>query len=881
VGHLLSRGKTHFDRIEEFLNGMIDSLFLTDPLLFINDSESLKTIKTIVRKVFKVGTYNLVSLVDMWKSFTAWAVVQACDYEVEEVQRPENNIFWRLLDISRISLIIYDNETQKDLVDLAHLTSTRQMPYMGSATERKSIDAFIKVITDSIGFDECYNRNLYQTAIQIGKRCRALNSDRRLPATTAHVSVTSSGDYSFSITDGGQAQACRSALIFHLDRIPDEDREEDTPFGKAVLKAGIPAWQTVFVPEDDIDLGSPARYLESYSPNKDGVPQSFGLDSRTGKQLLYAAWKDYLEYKDEPIPCRAEVIPEMGNKARMVTITPYWVNVLMAPLSHTLINAMRFHPYVYSSFTRQDQCWEAVKQIHGLDRTQWFLSSDLKDATNRQEFQYSRTLISGFMTGYGIKSNQYTDLVLSMIRSRLVEFPDRPSVITSRSVMMGEAIAKPSLTLNNLVNEELSYRRYLGESLIKDWSKIPQMPWRKVHIGGDDHLLHGPKTYLKYMTANLIRSGAMISIEKHGISRKAVKYTEKFINVRNIRKKVPLNKGDPNDAIIVDSIKVRLLERGLSTLLAKDNKNVAVGKAGQFCRTTEWLPPSLYPHGSVEAYRELFIKRMGTLLPSRHVNPRAFAQVFLPLEIGGYGLGRWGEVIKYLKDSPLPIRRLIGKIFLGADVGQELSLLRRINTNPSRRGVRSDKISDFRELLIGQLNDYPSMVNAIGFKELRERFPGDDPRDTLRLASGQGWLSFEDYADFITRGIVFRELLTENQGRKDSFNSRPMVRTMSHIWDELMDLTEGFDEPDWNSLSAREVKFKIFGAKTQWFFDTTQSSCFDSGSIDPETGEEEFEFYEAPFISGWSKGQPSMVVNPSFIGLPNHLIKGRIPKDLL
>merc|ERR1712241_1563349 len=114
------------------------------------------------------------------------------------------------------------------------------------------------------------------------------------------------------------------------------------------------------------------------------------------------------------------------------------------------------------------------------------------------------------------------------------------------------------------VNEELAYRRFCGFSLGLKWQNVEQREWRLVHIGGDDHLLHGPPGYLKLMTSNLEKSGAMISIEKHGISKKAVKYTEKFINIRNIMKNIkrnlPLNPEDPNDAIIVDSIKVRLME---------------------------------------------------------------------------------------------------------------------------------------------------------------------------------------------------------------------------------------------------------------------------------------------------------------------------------
>jgi hypothetical protein len=252
---------------------------------------------------------------------------------------------------------------------------------------------------------------------------------------------------------------------------------------------------------------------------------------------MYGAWKEY-----HPCPTlRAEVVPEMGNKARLGTMSPYWVNALQAPLSHVLIDMIKYHPSVFSSFHRQDQAFEAVKGLcklkaKALGDSEYVLSSDLKDATNAQVWDLTIAMIRAFMEGAGlIKNASYMELVLSTIGPRIVEFKDGETIVSSTGIMMGEAIAKPSLTLLNLCIEELSFLEYTNSlDLLTSEEPSPYREWRFLHIGGDDHLARGPLKYLERITNNHLLAGSHITPGQHGYSRIVVKYTERLINLQNL-----------------------------------------------------------------------------------------------------------------------------------------------------------------------------------------------------------------------------------------------------------------------------------------------------------------------------------------------------------
>jgi len=867
VATLLDREVNHFMRIEEFISGFVDSFWLADEKYFIYGSSESKLLRYVVRKIFYVGTYNLGLLVDQWKEWgNNLFHTLAETITIGDREYAQNNIF-RTLDRLPIAIAVRAGDRSMIVQQhVSHLISSRQMPYMGLKTELKAREKFKSVLQSDFQPSQKTIVQMGMAARRIGSICRKIRPGS-IPHSVCHVSVTSSGEIDHSVAQGAQALAVKEALVRILTRVPETDEEENTPFGRVTHHCGIPLWRSLF--RDEI-LDTEKSFLDTFTFIKEQGWKFYGLDRALGEQLMYVAWKEY-----DPTPVlRATVVPEMGNKARHVTLSAYWLNVLQAPLAHVLIDAMKWHPSVFSSFHRQDQAFEAVKGLCRLEidkypSIKYALSSDLKDATNAQNWSITKVMLQSFINGYGLSfRSEYVNLVLDLIGPRLVLFDDDTSVLSKTGIMMGEAIAKPSLTLLNLSIEELAFLTHIQKEWYLELNEAaPYRAWRFIHIGGDDHLARGPLPYLKTITDIHIRCGSHISPGQHGYSRYCVKYTERLINLENLKYKRPFCVEDHNRSTIVDSVKVRLLERGQSTLLKKDNKNVAIGKSTQLGGCLEWLPKDdrFYTLNKIESIRALFVERMGSLLPRKAVNPKAFAAIHLPTTVGGYGLGLKSELKYYLERSPRPHHFLLSKAALGLDVRRDLRKFRQLNSNVSARGISC--IQDYQEDLIDRLNEYPNYINAIHWTELRQQFP--DPlgnaRRTIALAANEGILSVEEFVRRATRGNLFQELLLGKESLK-VFNTRKFTDTYYRLWQYCE--SEGMaDWPETCDLTSEEIATAIDQMVPQWYFDINQDTTVDVGTIDQETGEESYDFVEGSYIELYQKGLPSLTISPRRLGL--------------
>jgi len=871
---LVDRPRTTLLRIEDFISGMVDALWLNDEKVFLIDKPEYLLIKRLVRKIFSVGCHDLSALVSDWKQWSNNLFHTVSETQTIGPLEPVryNNIFKALNAIPYISMLWRGERSMLLLQYLSHLVSSRQFPYMGRPVEIKSQAKFIKTVTSDFKPDDQILTELAAAARRIGGICRHIRN-QPLPQEAAHLSVTSSGEYGHPIARGAQAMAVKEAMVRILTRVPLSDEKEETPFGTAYLKEGLPIWQTLF--RDEFSLSDVIGH-ELFEPVLSGFPKDqvgrfYGLDRVTGKQILYVAWK---ELPQLPYNVRAEFVPEMGNKARIVTLAPYWLNVLQAPLAHLLIEGMKYHPSVFSSFHREDQAWSAVKglvKIGDVSLTnQFVLSSDLSDATNAQQLELTKVMLKSFIDGYGFGvHSRYVELVLGTIGPRLIRFKDGTIVLTKTGVMMGEAIAKPSLTILNLSVEERAFLVYNNrQDLLYTEEPAPYRAWRYVHIGGDDHLAKGPAAYLNLISDTHLRAGSHISPGKHGFSRICVKYTERLINLMNLQYREPIGKSDYCRSTIVDSVKVRLLERGLSTMIKKDNKNVAIGKSEQLAGCLKWLPTDrrFWTFDKKVSIRDLFINRMGPLLPSKALHPRAYKAIHLPTIVGGYGLGFEEEYESILRGCPEPHQWLLSKAMAGLNVKKELRIFRRLNTNTSTRGV--EEIQQFEQKIVSQLSDYPSMVNAISWDEVKRLFPNPDqnPRLTIAMAADKGILSFEDFAKRATRGNLFQHLLL-GTGKLKVFNTRPYTQTYKHVWSECeKEDLDIYRLPD--TFSSAEVAIAIRNIAPQWYFDINQETTTDVGPY-CEVGDpaEVFDFRETTYIKKYTEGFPNLIVGKEFLGV--------------
>jgi hypothetical protein len=864
----------HLKRIEEFISGFVDALWLADELMFIVGSPSFQILKTVVRKIFGLGScrVNIDLLVTYWKEWTTVLTFRSSrSILMEKPELSERNLFKRLDSIESISALYRDQPLSKSqLLMIAHLTSTRQLPYMGKTTEQKSQKDFIEVITSKVNIPGNHLRNMMKCARRMGRMC--IHITPKIQDRVLHISLNSSGEKDNPISQGGQSKAVKDAIDKWLLEVPNHDRDYVTPFGTARLIEGIPAWKTVFRSQDETESLLDKELYQPYSFIKEQDGRFYGLDDCLAKQVLYCAYRDWEVATDSgkiPPYLKASVVPETGNKARWVTLSEYWLNTLFAPLSHLLIELMKGHPFTWSSFHRQDQAWCAVKGLLRVKydpKKHWFLSSDLKDATNAQSMELTKVMLCEFIAGAGLPINSYVRFCIDLIGPRKVEFPDGTIVTSSRGIFMGESIAKPSLTLLNLTIAELSWLQYTGKAFsfffMNSNLPAPRLPWRYFHIAGDDHLTIGPKEYLNLVTKIHILSGSIISKQKHMISNIYVKYTERIIDISGFSQENP-----SAENIIIDSVKVRLLSRGQSTLLKKDNRNVAVGKALQLGKSLKWLPSSLYVEGKILSIKDLFLIRMGAFLPSKYESVKCWYMIQLPRILGGLGLTTVEELPGFVKNSPRCVRIVVSRLLFGFECKEALKILSSLNNNLSVRGVKS--ILKYRDDLISQLNDYPDMVESVPFSELVRRYPNEFNSNLLILdqARADGWSSVEDYASEVTRGNLFQELLMDVHNR-EIFQTADYCKQVYNCWIKIINLY-GFDffDPDWDNIPGREINQVLNRLNWTTFINVNQMTTFDIGHYDsnePET--ETFDFVDMPLIQGFSKGFPNMIVGRKFLG---------------
>nr|QGV56801.1 RNA-dependent RNA polymerase-like protein [Matryoshka RNA virus 1] len=815
-------------------------------MFLLEEKENANIFRDLVRKMFYVGTFNLDLLVDDWKNFSRSLFHQYAETEVIG-GRPtisRTNIYKRLLGVSTFKNL---DSSFRSFQILGHLLSTRQFPFMGKRCEEKSLKRFEEVVTSLHEVKASHLSRMGEAAFYIGRKCRLYH----VPHNVGHFSINSSGDYEFSTSEGGNALGVRTLMIEVLGRRSDVV-EEMTPWGYVQHNTDLEIWRYLYR-ETPILEGSFLEPLTSGFP-KEQPGRLRGLDEVIGRQLMYAAWK-----KSVRVPTvRCSTVAEMGNKARIVTVGPAWLQILQAPLAHTLKHMMWNHPSVFSSFHRQDQAWMAVIMISKSKLTNFdeVLSSDLKDATNAQGVTLTRHLVRQFLRGYGLRPNPYVDFVIDLIGPREIVLPTGRRILSRRGIMMGEPMAKPCLTLLNLCVEYCAWRKY---KVKYDRANLHR---RLFHIGGDDHLVIGPRPYLNYMTKFHLLSGSQIEGGVHGTSRIAVRYVERVLFIGNFSKRKPHDPKNYPESMIVETIKVRILERGYLLPIIKDNKNVAIGKSSTISACLKWMPKHpLWPEWHKQMIRGLFVSRMGSWLPNLRKHPKCFNSIMLPKFFGGYGLAMSDleEYTAYTKASR-PLQWIIAAVCDDHPQWREgIRELSRLNRNLSKRG--DTKCLKFEQDIIEQL--MMVLNDRLSWKQLEEKFPSPHgPRGTVAEAQRAGYMSIRRFADEATRGVIFQNLVSEPH-KISNFNTQPYRKTMGIVWEKLEAL--GIDKCSriLDSDEYRSTKTKV---NVDFYFNTQEITCADIGFWDPDNPETEtWEFIDVSFEKLYTMNLPTLRIPDRFL----------------
>jgi len=782
-----SRSVTDIRRIEQFVEGIIDSLLLFDSSIFMRGKE-YPLLKILVKKIMITGSYGLRDIMSMWKDFVNYILITASESETRD--RPQinaNNVFRRLLALERIQRVLTGNYDKHDLEGLAHLSSTRQLPAADRKACSRAMQVFRSTVTEAYGPDDSILTDLYEAARLIGRRCRKAGPG---PEGAAHISMSSAGSFFRTTKEGGRAQeiieTCKPILSYR----PLADEIIETPMGRMFCPKGEPRFrhwcrESVLTEHPDLTFGD-------LSPEilRSARVYYIGLDEAIGSQLIVCAFLSYKEEvwanegKSNGIPVRVLAVPEPGFKARIVTTGPYWVNILQQATAHVTRAFLASHPSAECGLMRVDQAWQylyLIAKAKDFPKGSKCLSSDLKEATDAIPKEVAKQLLLGFRDGLGILSPLYDIATEILCSNRLIVCKDEVYT-ASRGVLMGEPLTKTVLTLLNLSCEEIAIRKFLKV----DYRHPVQVPWRAFAVGGDDHIAVGPVEYLNEITRTHLRAGSKISPTKHSVSSRFVRYCEKLLEVSKMFNGV--NPKAINDSYsgyesspFVDSVKVRLLSPCSTNIEIVSDRNVAIGKAKQLGRTLRWLNNTSFPTKWVKMVRDRFFQRMGPFMPEN--TSGVFWHVLLPEYLGGTGLWLEQDLQDLVLKLPAPSRLLVKEFAEGSADPETLELFKGFLSNNSYRGYSLD--SSEKAVLEDIIKEYVlPMVPSMTWAEAKLLVDTNGVSDAVissRL-SRKKIMGREDLIDRLLKPFLFKEIFT-GKATRQAFNTQNLKVRYANLWD--------------------------------------------------------------------------------------------------
>jgi hypothetical protein len=372
----------------------------------------------------------------------------------------------------------------------------------------------------------------------------------------------------------------------------------------------------------------------------------------------------------------------------------------------------------------------------------------------------------------------------------------------------------------------MSIRQYYNTN----WFKTKEVAY---HIGGDDHLVLGPKGLLDLVTENHIAYGSIISVDKHRLSQHAVFYTERILYFKNTKINIPYVNIVDNLAkcIFVDSIKLRLLSPSTKNADARD-KNISIGKGLTLMNNLKFITNGV-ANDFKKAIRDRFLYRFRDWIPSS--NHRTLSALCrLPRNLGGLGLIFEDEILELLDRIPSIFNWALRTVTEGGTYGLKVRmLLASINSN-LERGVENKYVQD----IIGQWIDYPSTVEAKTYKEvmaiLLNNYPEDEDlkdkgRKLFSAFKRYGYYSYTELGEILSKPFIFTELLSA--GPTKEYNTIPMNIRYSNVWKKLESFKLEFNNNlSSEKLSVTEYKSAEYFSRNELFIDVNISKTVLIGS---------------------------------------------------
>jgi hypothetical protein len=799
-----SRSLRNVRRTEEEIKGIVDAFLLASPAFFISNEENRAFFIFLLRQIIKTSTYDVDMVTKFFKEFCNYLwLTKTKSLTLEEPRLSRGNFFARALDHSLIRGIDLEKGKKEEFQFLAHLTSTRQLVAGGKRVLRESLKGFEAVTSERFQPQKegPYYGDPFMAGYAVGRKVKRRYS--RYPTNAAHVSLNSAGSFSSTSEEGGRFVEINNDLKEILLVVPEEDREVHLPLGfKAKDVKGLARWRT-WARETFLEIGEFGELSERAECY--GEVRRSGFDHALGHQIflvaLYIAQLEgYINERGEvlrPIPARSLSVPEPGGKSRVVTTTLWWNVILQQPGGHTIKGLLKYHPSAESGLERTDQAWNYVPLLNQIEPIEdgLILSSDLKEATDALDPDCVFDIAQGFFLAQEVY-DPLTELALRLVTSERFIFTDESVFIKKRGILMGEPMTKGLLALYNLAVEEQAIRMFDGSYDPSIWNKPIQYKWRAFHVGGDDHIAYGPERYLNTITSVHLAWGSKISMQKHGMSRIAVKYCEKVITLKGSDLKLDQRAINSSTegyrrSCWVDSVKVRLLAPISKSEDLQNDRNIAIGKAKSLGRTLRWLQPGTYPEGYAEMVRERFFRRMMDYLPKEGTS--LFYQLLLPEELGGLDLALSGEIENFFWALPMPTKLAIQNLLKGEMDDYQWLVLKSLTTSDIERGVKelltvSKGVRYQEDHKLTLMAELPKWIPVRPLWEVKQELQISSDlslKKTIEVLRTKGWWTYDDFIRTRQRPRLFEKMLSGNV-EVQKYSTMPWKKRYALIWDILM-----------------------------------------------------------------------------------------------
>jgi hypothetical protein len=678
--------RTEYQRMLDAWLAIEDCLFLSTPELFvIHDGHLHRDLIRISLWAWstmlngrKSGIRNLTSL---WKAMIANIKAAGIRAITDSPKVPAGSIWFdpltgkipagRFQGPLKWLGEVYQRGVQVKLecTRLMHLASSRGLPAPRVEELSSALDTHAEIITGEPVNDPDVCKRLRQHGLAMGREIKS-----RIQRSTAHLSLSNSASFGTARRDGGRAVEFSQGFAKWINSPASETVSRTTVFGLPYnLVEGKPRLYTMCRdPESFLDQGTFIESDNTFDVEPDPMDYKyedriFGLDQITGFSMLQYAIEEGIRVgtlegdpyysttnplrlvRDDgraipPFPSvKVSPIGEPGGKSRVITVAEDWLTEMLSPFGHELIAALELLREARSGLSKSAQLYEWEKRfirldLEGKEDEIFFLTSDLTQASEYLEHNYSNELLQGFMDGAGLAS-PYMDLCARLLCSpRFLEAADLPysylHFSTTRGCLMGDPGTKAALMLTMLAAEREALCQYLQVQPNEIQGRASEFKWRCFAAAGDDHIASGPIEYLVGIQNALEIFGARVSRDKSYISNIGSYYTEemhfRYPPSRSYTSEENLWEIPYDNSPHVDSLKVRLLSPCAKVTLVRDDKNPAIGKGLAFAKKLSWLPK---PWNSLkDLFLGRFWNRFGKFLQEQNLF------VYLPKALGGVGI---------------------------------------------------------------------------------------------------------------------------------------------------------------------------------------------------------------------------------------------------